>query len=180
MATVDLDSLSRANVPMIGGGSSAGRDSRPRYHRVRMVRIQQGVSLRSIARQTGTDVRTLRHQEDESSDLTLSVLQQWQEALGVPIAELLEESDGCLSRPVLERARLVRLMKTVAAILQQSKEPGIKRMAQMLVDQLVEVMPELQHVSPWHQFGQRRGLEEFGKVVEQHFSEESLMRGEVD
>ena len=145
-----------------------------------MVRIQQGVSLRSIARQTGTDVRTLRHQEDESSDLTLSVLQQWQEALGVPIAELLEESDGCLSRPVLERARLVRLMKTVAAILQQSKEPGIKRMAQMLVDQLVEVMPELQHVSPWHQFGQQRGLEEFGRVVERHFSEELLMRGEVD
>jgi transcriptional regulator with XRE-family HTH domain len=180
MVTVDLDLYSSAEVPTIDGGASAGRDSRPRYHRVRMVRMQQGVSLRTIARQSGTDIRTLRQQEDESSDLTLSVLQQWQKALGVPIAELLEESDGCLSRPVLERARLVRLMKTAAAILQQSKERGIRRMAQMLVGQLVEVMPELRHVGPWHQFGQRRGLDEYGKIVDRHFSEESLLRGDVD
>ena len=38
------------------------------------------------------------------------------EALDVPIAELLVESDQSLSGPILERARMVRLMKTAAAI----------------------------------------------------------------
>lgn len=172
MATVDSDSFT--NPEVFDGGTSAGRDSRPRYHRVRMVRNQQGVSLRSVARQTGKDIRTLRQEEEESSDLTISDLQQWQRALGVPIAELLEEADGCLSRPVLERARLVRLMKTAAAILEQSKESGIQRMAEMLVQQLIEVMPELEHISAWHQYGQRRGLDEFGRVVERSISDDAL------
>jgi transcriptional regulator with XRE-family HTH domain len=175
MATVDSDSFMNSELS-IDGGTSAGRDSRPRYHRVRIVRNQQGVSLRSVARQTGKDVRSLRQEEEESSDLTISELQQWQKALGVPIAELVEEADGCLSRPVLERARLVRLMKTAGAIVEQSKESGIQRMAQMLVQQLIEVMPELEHISPWHQFGQRRGLEEYGRVVERRLSDDSLMR----
>jgi transcriptional regulator with XRE-family HTH domain len=179
MATVDVDSFTNPEL-MFDGGTSAGRDSRPRYHRVRMVRNQQGVSLRSVARQTGKDVRTLRQEEDGSSDLRLSELQQWQSALGVPIAELLEEADGCLSRPVLERARLVRLMKTAAAILEQSKEAGIRRMAEMLVEQLVDVMPELAHVSAWHQYGQRRGLDEVGRVAERRISDESLFRGSDD
>ena len=180
MATIGVDSFSSSEVPTIDGGTSAGRDSRPRYHRVRMVRNQQGVSLRSVARQTGMDIRTLRQQEDETTNLTLGQLQQWQAVLGVPIAELLEESESCLARPVLERARLVRLMKTVGAILEQSKESGIRRMAQMLVEQLVEVMPELEHISPWHQYGQRRGLNEYGRVVERSVSDESLQRGYYD
>jgi transcriptional regulator with XRE-family HTH domain len=176
MATVDMDSFANPNFD---GGTSAGRDSRPRYHRVHMVRNQQGVSLRSVARQTGKDMRTLRQEEDETSDLTISELQQWQKALGVPIAELIEEADGCLSRPVLERARLVRLMKTAGAILEQSKESGIQRMAQMLVQQLIEVMPELAQISPWHQYGQRRGLEEYGRVVERRI-DDSLLRDADD
>ena len=47
-------------------------------------------------------------------------------------------------------------------------------MAQMLVEQLVEIMPELEEVSPWHDFGQRRSLEEYGRVVERRLSEDML------
>ena len=35
-------------------------------------------------------------------------------------------------------------------------------MAQTLVDQLVEVMPELQGISAWHAVGKRRRLDELG------------------
>lgn len=143
-------------------------------HRIRTVRLQQGVSLRSAARQTGTDIRQLRLQEQESTDLRLSDLRKWQKALDVPLSELLAEPEGPLSRPVMERARMVKLMKTAAAILERSEAAGISRMAQMLVDQLIEIMPELEDVSPWHNFGQRRSLDELGAVMERCLSEDSL------
>ena len=74
----------------------------------------------------------------------------------------------------MERARLIRLMKTAAAIHEHSSGEGLKRMSEMLVDQLVEIMPELKDVSPWHTFGQRRNLDEYGRVVERRFSDDLL------
>jgi transcriptional regulator with XRE-family HTH domain len=145
-----------------------------RLHRIRTVRLREGVSLRSAARQMGTDIRSLRLQELESTDLRLSDLHRWQKALDVPLTELVVETDEPLSRPVMDRARLIRLMKTAAAIYERSPTVGIKRMAQMLVEQLVEIMPELRDVSPWHTYGQRRSLEEFGRVVERRLSDELL------
>ena len=144
------------------------------FHRIRTVRLQQGVSLRSASRQMGTDIRSLRLQERESTDLRLSDLHKWQKALDVPLTELVEDTDEPLSRPVMERARLIRLMKTAAAIHERSPSDGIKRMARTLVDQLVEIMPELKDVSPWHAFGQRRSLDDYGRVVERRLSEELL------
>lgn len=135
-------------------------------NRLGQVRRQQEMSMRSVGRQTGVSVRTLRQQEQPGADVRISDLRLWQKALDVPMAELLEEPDTQLSAPVMERARYIRLMKTAAAILEQAESEGIQRMASMLVDQLVEVMPELAGVTAWHTFGQRRGLDEMGKVVE--------------
>jgi len=112
------------------------------------------------------DMRDLKVQEEETSDMLLSELYAWQRVLDVPVAELLVDNDGSLSPPVLERARLVKLMKTAAAILDKADNPSIRRMAQTLIDQLTEIMPELQGVSPWHAVGQRRTLDEFGRAVE--------------
>jgi transcriptional regulator with XRE-family HTH domain len=148
-----------------------------RLHNIRSIRLREGVSLRSAARQMGTDIRSLRLQEQESTDLRLSDLRRWQKALDVPLSELVVETDEPLSRPVLERAQLIRLMKTAAAIHERSPSVGIKRMAQMLVEQLVEIMPELKDVSPWHTYGQRRSLEELGRVVERRFSDEVFDEG---
>ncbi|MDP6720175.1 MAG: hypothetical protein QGF59_16060, partial [Pirellulaceae bacterium] len=92
----------------------------------------------------------------------------------VPLTDLVEETDEPLSRPVLERARLIRLMKTAKAIEERSPTASVTRMAETLVSQLVEIMPELEHVSPWHQFGQRRSLEEFGRIVERRMSEDLI------
>ncbi|MBM4090760.1 MAG: helix-turn-helix transcriptional regulator [Planctomycetes bacterium] len=144
----------------------------PQMHRIRTVRLQQGASLRSVARQSGVDVRQLRLQEEESTDVRLSDLHKWQKALNVPLSELLSEPDSSLSRPVMERARMVRLMKTAAAIRDRTQAVSVKRMAEMLVSQLVEIMPELAEVSPWHEYGQRRSLQEYGRIVERPVSED--------
>ena len=86
--------------------------------------------------------------------------------LEVPVSELLVDSNSPLSAPVLERARLVRIMKTVAAIAEKADSSPIKRLAQTLASQLVEMMPELEGVSPWHNVGQRRTLDELGRIAE--------------
>jgi transcriptional regulator with XRE-family HTH domain len=155
-------------------GAALTTPSAKRMHRIRTVRRLQGVSLRSAARQIGLDVRRLRAQENETTDLHISDLHKWQKALDVPVSELLEEPDTQLSRPVLERARMIRLMKTAQAILERSTSTSIRRMAEMLVSQLNEIMPELEGVGAWHSVGQRRSLNELGRIAENTISTDSM------
>jgi transcriptional regulator with XRE-family HTH domain len=143
-------------------------------HRIASVREQQGISLRAVARQMGTEIRRLRDEEDENTDLKLSDLYRWQKVLDVPISELLEDPGTTLSNPVMERAQLLRLMKTAMSILENSRSPGVRRMAQVLVEQLIDMMPELETVTGWHTVGQRRRLDEYGRVVERCIPEDAL------
>ena len=147
-----------------------------KLHRLAEVRQQQAVSHRNVARRLGVDLKTVRQQEEETSDVSLSVLYAWQQVLDVPIADLLLDNDGPLSPLVLQRARMVKLMKTAAAIQEKADSSSIRRLVQMLIDQLVEIMPELKEVGPWHSVGQRRTLDEFGRVVEQPVAEEVFRR----
>lgn len=176
MAIADLAGTNQVPTPVLTKNTDPVPSA---LHRIRKVRLQQGVSLRSAARQMGSDIRSLRLQEQESTDLRLSDLHKWQKALDVPLTDLVEETDEPLSRPVLERARLIRLMKTAKAIEERSPTASVSRMAETLVAQLLEIMPELEDVSPWHQFGQRRSLDEFGRVVERRMSDD-LMSDLVD
>lgn len=145
-------------------------ESRP-WHRIAEVRRQQGVSVRSITRKLGLSVDEVERQEDPSSDLTLSQLCAWQQALEVPLQNLLVDLDAPLSGPVLTRARMLRVMKTVQAIRESAKDSGTGRMATMLVDQMLELMPELKEVSGWHSVGQRRTQDEVGRVAERPISD---------
>ncbi|MGE0760440.1 MAG: helix-turn-helix domain-containing protein [Pirellulaceae bacterium] len=172
MATAEFGAIGTLTVPIVNAPQQP--DQGAALHRIREIRLREGVSLRSAARQTGKDVRTLRLQEQESTDLRISDLRRWQKALDVPLAELVVDDEMPLSRPVMERARMIRLMKTAAAIHERAPNLAIQRMAQMMVDQLVEIMPELREVSPWHQFGQRRSLDEYGRVMERVMSDDSL------
>lgn len=151
---------------------TASAESDPPLHRIKEVRQQQGVSLRRVGQVLHTDIRELRREEEKTSDLPLSRLYQWQQALEVPVAELLVDSGAPLSTPVLQRARLVRIMKTVAAIREKAQTPSIQRLAETLVDQILEIMPELKEVNPWHSVGQRRSLEEYGRIVERTYSDD--------
>jgi transcriptional regulator with XRE-family HTH domain len=140
-----------------------------------MVRRLQGISRRTMARRLNTEVAAVRLQERETADLLLSKLYEWQQVLDVPVAELLVEAGDPLSTPVLQRALLVRVMKTAQAILGQAKQVRVRRMAQTLVDQLIEIMPELAEVGPWHAVGKRRRRDEYGAVVQRRLSEDVFL-----
>lgn len=135
-------------------------------HRIQEVRRLQGMSLRTAARQLGTDIRSIRAQEQATTDLRLSDLYNWQRALDVPVSELLVDSDEPLSRPVRERGAMLKIMKTARSLLDAAPPGPARRMAENLVEQLLELMPELKEVSPWHSVGQRRSLEEMGRIAE--------------
>src|SRR5271166_1585721 len=107
-------------------------------HRLATVRRLQGISRRTLAKRMSVDVAEIRRQEEETNDLPLSVLYEWQKALDVPVAELLVETEDELSQPLLQRAQLVRLMKTALALVEQADNDATRRMAQSLVDQLIE------------------------------------------
>jgi transcriptional regulator with XRE-family HTH domain len=157
-----------------------------RFHRVASVREQQGLSLRSAARQMGVEIREVRRQERETTDLNLSELYRWQQILGVPIGELLDDDGSPLSSPVRERAHLVRIMKTVKTLKENAtadEDSGpaaraIARLADTLIGQLVEIMPELADVTAWHSVGQRRSLTEYGIAAERMISEEMFQRAD--
>jgi transcriptional regulator with XRE-family HTH domain len=154
------------------------RDGRParKMHRIAEVRQRQGVTLRNVARRLGLDLATVRRQEQDHCDLRISELMGWQSVLDVPIAELLVEGDGQLSGPVLERSRMVKLMKTAAAIRERTGGTPIGRMVTMLIDQILEIMPELADVTPWNTVGQRRTLDDLGRTGRYTVPEEIFRR----
>ena len=141
-------------------------------HRLATVRRLQGISRRTLAKHMNVDVAEIRRQEEETSDLPLSVLYEWRKVLDVPIAELLSETEDSLSRPLLQRAQLVRLMKTALALVEQADNETTRRMSQLLVDELVKVMPDLKGISAWHAVGKRRRLNELGIAALRTLSED--------
>ena len=143
-------------------------------HRVALVRRQQGISLRTAARQMGQHVSVLREQEKPTTDLTLNQLYAWQKVLDVPISDLLVEADGSLARPVLQRAQMLRVMKTATAIVDRASGAPARRMAENLVNQLIEIMPELKEIGPWHSVGQRRSQDEYGIAYQRRLADERL------
>jgi transcriptional regulator with XRE-family HTH domain len=176
--------MSIADFPVSSGANEEPSTPVPvpqgtRLHRLASVRRLQGVSRRTIARRLNVDIATVKRQEEETNDMPLSLLYQWQALLDVPAAELLVDSGECLSGPVLERARMIRIMKSVLSILERSNQPAVKRMAQNLVEQLVELMPELKGVSAWHAVGQRRRLDEYGRAAERRISRDMFF-GNMD
>lgn len=161
---------SMGDPPTAGQMTPVGRADRP-LHRIAEVRRQQGISVRSAARRMGITPEQVRQQEDHTANLSLSDLQRWQQALEVPIADLLVEQEAPLSGPVLNRARMLRVMKTVRAIFESNPNSSINRLTKMLENQLLEIMPELEDVGAWHSVGQRRTQDEMGRVAERPVSE---------
>jgi transcriptional regulator with XRE-family HTH domain len=146
-----------------------------RLHRIRSVRLIQGVSLRSAARRLQQSVSQTRAEENENGDLPLSALLRWHQALDVPVSELLVEGESSLSQPVMRRANLVKLMKTARAIAEVDGPPRVKRLTERLIDQLTEIMPELKEVTAWPANGPRRRLDDVGRIAENPFPEHLLM-----
>ncbi len=136
-----------------------------RLHRLAEVRLRQGVTLRTMARRMNVDIRTVRREEDPTNDLPLSVIYRWQKALEVPVAELFSDIEEPLSGPVLKRARMLRLMKTTMSILRRTRQRSVRILAQMLAEQLIEIMPELKDVNAWHSRGRRPKQAKIGRAA---------------
>jgi hypothetical protein len=60
---------------------------------------------------------------------------------------------------------MVKLMKTAAALRDRTADTHAGRLVTMLVDQILEIMPELADVAPWHTVGQRRTLDDVGRTA---------------
>ncbi len=125
----------------------------------------QHVTLRTVSRRSGVPVRILRQQERAASDLQLSELAVWAEALEVPITELLAEPADSLCGSVAQRAQLVRLMKTIEALRAHSPHGPLGRLADTLRLQLLELMPELSDITPWPKEGSRRPDGGLGRIA---------------
>ncbi len=119
-------------------------------------RRRQGLSVRCVAQRLGRTVSEVRAQEEENADIFFSELYRWQAALEVPIEELLHDPQDTLSPRVLTRARLLRVMKTAIAIRRQARSEAERRLARLLIEQLLEIMPELKEVAGWPAVGHRR------------------------
>ena len=176
LADAEYSDVCRAEAE---AGESVAQGAAPRgpaLHRIAHVRRQQGVTLRNVARRLGVALAVVRRQEQADCDLRLSDLQRWQQLLEVPIGELLVEADGQLSGPVLERSRMVKLMKTAAALRERTAGSPLGRIVEMLVEQILEIMPELSDVTPWHTVGQRRTLDDLGRTARCPVSEDLFRR----
>lgn len=139
--------------------------AKQQLHRIAEVRSQQGLSLRAIARRTGIDVRELKQQELETTDLSLRDLHRWADALEVPVSNLLVDRDHDLSSSVRDRAALVKIMKTVVALQEVAASPRVARLSEMLREQLLAMMPELAEVGGWPNYGSRRPQDHVGRIA---------------
>ena len=150
---------------------------RPRtshFHRVAKVRLQQERSLRSISRQTGVLISTLRAQEKPDSNLTLAELYWWKEFLDVPIEHLLVDRDIPLTESLRDRACLVKIMKSVMVLSEITTSKRVMRLVSLLRTQLVELMPELDEVRSWPVSGAHRSIEQLGRVIREPISTSQL------
>lgn len=155
-----------------GAPASRGkaRSEQPLQH-LGEARRRQGLSIRCVAQQLHKTIAEVRAQEAESADLPLSELYRWQVVLDVPMEELLSGPEETLSPRVLTRARLLRIMKTARSIRNQAHTEPQRRLARLLISQLLEIMPELKDVSGWPVVGHRRTTDEVGRIAENPISD---------
>lgn len=166
MATIPMCSQSSMDCMPAVREASKSCDPQRQLHRIAEVRSQQGVSLRGVSRRTGVDVRELKQQELPETNLTLTELYRWQEALEVPIENLLVDQDESLSNPIQNRAAMIKVMKTVVALTEAASSPRAARLATMLREQMIELMPELAEIGGWPNFGSRRPPDQQGRIGE--------------
>jgi transcriptional regulator with XRE-family HTH domain len=182
LAVADTEHSDAVRAAVDGGDASLRPVHRRqrRLHRIADVRRLQGVTLRNVSRRLGAPLAAVRRQEQSDCDLRLSDLLRWQEVLEVPVAELLVEGEGQLSGPVLQRSRMVKLMKTAAAIRERTQDTTTARMVSMLIEQILELMPELADVTPWHTVGQRRTLDDVGRTARNPVADDVFRRTTLD
>jgi transcriptional regulator with XRE-family HTH domain len=134
-------------------------------HRLAVVRKRRKLSLDEAARRLKLPAEEAERQEQATNDLTLSVLYRWQQMLKVPVGELLVDGAEPLGLPAVEAEKLSSVLRVALLILHQTKQPGIRRMAHTLVDQLVELSPGLRAIAESHTAGQAHRFDDQGRAL---------------
>ena len=166
------DSIQASEEDTAPPPASAKPSPLPKLHKLGAARRRQGLSVRCVAQRLGRTVSEIRAQEEEHADLFISELYHWQAALDVPLEELLNDPQDTLSARVQTRARLLRVMKTAIAIRRQARSEAERRLARTLVEQLIEIMPELKDVSGWPAVGHRRTADDMGRIADNPISDD--------
>jgi hypothetical protein len=104
----------------------------------------------------------------------MSELYRWQSVLDVPLEELLHDPQDTLSTRVQIRAQLLKVMKTAMAIRRQAQVEEERHLVRQLIEQLVEIMPELKEVTGWPATGHRRTTEDIGRIAQNPISDDWL------
>ena len=168
MTLAPLVSTAEAVEEMRSQSGHVPVNKRP-LHRLAEARKSQDVSLTRVARRLAVDIAEARRQETETTDLLLSQLYRWREILEVPVGDLILEPDEIPSNPIKSRSQMIKMMKTVRAIMETSKEVGVVVLAKMLFEQLTEMMPELSSIAAWPSVGQSREQRDLGQAAYRRF-----------
>jgi transcriptional regulator with XRE-family HTH domain len=173
---MSLDHICATAVGAVAYVAVPPSDPQP-LHRLAAVRRQQGVSRHAVAHRLKIDVDEVRQQESENADLPLSTLYAWREVLDVPVGELLAEPDDGPSSSIQARSQLVRLMKSARMLLEKAKQDSVRYVAQTMINQLVEIMPELAEVGVWNIGGRQRRRSELGVAASRRLTAEMFVDG---
>lgn len=157
-------------------GLAEGSKCSKKLHQIATVRREQNISIVSCAKKLGISVQEARYQELPTTDLTITQLLAWKEVLEVPLSELVGQTGDDLENPIRNRAKLVKIMKSAKQVLQVAHESRVRYIGETLVDQLVELMPELAEISAWPDVGQSHENRSPGVAVTRRFDPDIARR----
>ncbi|GHT27652.1 hypothetical protein FACS18942_07240 [Planctomycetales bacterium] len=143
--------------------------SQKKFHRLAEIRDRQMISLSAVAEHLAVSVAEVRRQENPETDLHLSQLYLWRDILETSVGELIIEPEDIPSNPIRTRCQLVKVMKTARSIFEGTKEKGTEILANQLIEELTELMPELADVAAWPTVGQSREPKSPGQAVLRRF-----------
>lgn len=139
---------------------SSEKSARP-LHFIASTLRRQNATLAGCARRLGISPSEAAAQIRPDADLSLSQLYAWRAVLDVPTSELLP-LDDLVPDPIRNRALLLRIMKTARQLQDLSRASRLESAVASLVDQLIELMPELAEVPAWPTVGQSRAPRDLG------------------
>lgn len=114
-------------------------------HRIDLACRRRGVTVEAAADWLNLEPVKVQKQLEQQTDLKLGQLYDWQELLEAPLSELLIDSDDVLSDPIQAHAELGKLMETAISIKEGSRQASTQRLAIMLIEQLIDLAPELEN-----------------------------------
>lgn len=140
------------------------------YHAVAQAREREGMSIQKCAKLLQISVEEAREQENPATPLTAAQLSEWKRILKVPYSELLGTEDDDLDDPIRHRAGMLKVMKSAKSLEETVCRPEERMMVGNLIDQIVELMPELETVSAWPKVGQSHEACRFGRAATDEYT----------